>query len=368
MGLELPALGEETAIRLRELLPNAATVGNPLDYTALIWGEVETLRDIIAAVGADPAIDQVLVLYDQPVGIDGAPEESWTAVREGIHAGAARSPAPVIVASTLPELLDDAAAARFIEAGIPAVSGLRTGLACAAGLRRPAGDADRLREIARVAALRPAVNGAPAASLPEHETKELLRAAGVPVVEGRLAAGEDDVALALEELGAPLALKLSAPALLHKSELGALALDLHSADDVRAAHRRLLALGIEGAVVLAERMAAPGVELLVAARRDAVVPALVVALGGIWTEIYDDAAIVPLPASPERVEQALRSLRGAPLLTGGRGRTPLDLTAAARLASGVGDLLVESGLSLIELNPVFVHERGAVAVDAVAAP
>ena len=368
MGMELPALGEETAIRLRELLPTAATVGNPLDYTALIWGEVETLRDIIAAVGADPGIDQVLVLYDQPVGIDGAPEESWTAVREGIHAGAARSPAPVIVASTLPELLDDAAAARFIEAGIPAVSGLRTGLACAAGLRRPAGDAARLREIARVAALRPAVNGAPAASLPEHETKELLRAAGVPVVEGRLAAGEDDVALALEELGAPLALKLSAPALLHKSELGALALDLHSADDVRAAHRRLLALGIEGAVVLAERMAAPGVELLVAARRDAVVPALVVALGGVWTEIYDDSAIVPLPASPERVERALRSLRGAPLLTGGRGRTPLDLTAAARLASGVGDLLVESGLSLIELNPVFVHERGAVAVDAVAAP
>jgi acetate---CoA ligase (ADP-forming) len=101
-------------------------------------------------------------------------------------------------------------------------------------------------------------------------------------------------------------------------------------------------------------------------RSDAVVPALAVGLGGIWTEIHDDVAIVPLPASPERVERALLSLWGAPLLTGGRGHTPLDLRAVARLAAGVGELLVDRGLSLIELNPVVVYERGAVAVDAVA--
>ena len=62
-----------------------------------------------------------------------------------------------------------------------------------------------------------------------------------------------------------------------------------------------------------------------AARRDAVVPALVVGLGGVWTEIHDDVAVVPLPATPERVEAALRSLRGAGILTGARGGTPLDL-------------------------------------------
>jgi acetate---CoA ligase (ADP-forming) len=77
--------------------------------------------------------------------------------------------------------------------------------------------------------------------------------------------------------------------------------------------------------------------------------------------------VVALPASAERVESALRSLRGAPLLTGGRNRAPLDVAAAARLAAGVGDLLLAADLSLIELNPVFVHEQGAVAVDAVAA-
>jgi len=366
MGLALPALGDDTSLRLRELLPDAATIGNPLDYTALIWGEADTLRDLIATVGEDAAVDGVLVFYDQPAGIDGAVEESWSAVREGIHAGAQLSPVPTMVASTLPELLDDSAAARFIDAGIPAISALRTGLQCAAALRREPGDPARLRQIAAVAGrLGGHDNGRP--RLSEHETKELLRGAGVPVVEGRVAVSEDDAARALDELGAPLALKLSAPSLLHKSELGALVLDLASAEDVRAAHRRLSEFGIEGAAVLVERMAVPGVELLVAARRGGVVPCLVVGLGGIWTELHEDVAVVALPASAERVEVALRSLRGAPLLTGGRGRTPLDVAAAARLAAGVGDLLLEADLSLIELNPVFVHEHGAVAVDAVAA-
>jgi hypothetical protein len=116
--------------------------------------------------------------------------------------------------------------------------------------------------------------------------------------------------------------------------------------------------------VLVERMAEPGVELLVAARRDAVVPALVIALGGIWTELLDDVAIVPLPATPGRVEEAIRGLRAAPLLTGGRGGVPLDVPAAAQLSAATGEALLALDAELIELNPVLVHQRGAIAVDA----
>jgi hypothetical protein len=113
-----------------------------------------------------------------------------------------------------------------------------------------------------------------------------------------------------------------------------------------------------------ERMAPPGVELLVAARADAVVPALVIGLGGIWAEALDDVAIVPLPAAAERVERAILSLRGAATLAGGRGHRPADLSAAAALAASVGSLLLESGLDLLELNPVVVHAQGCVALDA----
>jgi acetate---CoA ligase (ADP-forming) len=77
LELDLPSLAPATRKRLSALLPPAATVANPLDYTALIWGEVETLRDTIAAVGEDPGIDHVLVFYDQPPGLEGAVRESW---------------------------------------------------------------------------------------------------------------------------------------------------------------------------------------------------------------------------------------------------------------------------------------------------
>ena len=107
----------------------------------MIWGEVETLRDLVRTVGEDPAIGHVLVFYDRPPGIAGHSAESWDAVEEGILAGAAVSPVPVMVAATLPELLDDEAAWRFCSAGVPAIAGLRTGVAVAAALAAPPGDA-----------------------------------------------------------------------------------------------------------------------------------------------------------------------------------------------------------------------------------
>jgi hypothetical protein len=88
-------------------------------------------------------------------------------------------------------------------------------------------------------------------------------------------------------------------------------------------------------------------------------------LGGIWTELLDDVAVIPLPADAGRVEMALRSLRGAPLLLGGRGRTAVDVAAVARLAQRLGEILLEGGFSLIECNPVLAGPGGAVAVDAV---
>jgi acetyl-CoA synthetase len=351
--LALPALAPKTQKRVCALLPAAATVANPLDYTAMIWGEVATLRDTIAAVGEDPAVDHVLVFYDQPPGLEGAVGESWDAVREGIRAGADASPVPTLVASTLPELLDDAAAAEFAGAGVAAVAGLRTALACAAALRRPPGDAARLRAIAAAAA-----PSAPGTWLDEASAKALLAGAGIRVPAGRIARDEDDAAEIFVRLGRPVALKLVAEGLRHKTRAGAVALGLDDERNVRWAYRDLVRGNGHGGEVLVEAMAPAGVELLVSARRDAVVPVLTVGLGGVWTEVLSDAAVVPLPADAERIERALRSLRAATLLDG------VDVPAASALAARVGALLLERDLELIELNPVLVNARGAVAVDA----
>jgi acetate---CoA ligase (ADP-forming) len=381
IGVSLPELTPATSQRLAELLPEAATIGNPLDYTALIWGNTELLREIVAAVGDDPGIDQLLMLYDHPHGLEGGSVASWAAVRAGLVAGAAQTRAAALVASTLPDLIDEEASRELGARGVPAIAGMRTALACAQAVRRPLGDPRRLRAIAAAAASASrAANGAGAAAprpasaagsadgwLDEVEAKRVLAAGGVAVPKGAVIESEEECVQVARELDWPVALKLSGPELQHKSEAGALALGLGSEAEVRSAHRRLRDSAISaGARVLVERMVEPGVELLVAARSDAVVPALVVGLGGIWTEALGDVAVVPLPADPGRVETAIRSLQGAPILTGGRGGEPLDIGAAAHAAARVGELLLEHGLGLLELNPVVVHPKGCVALDAVA--
>jgi hypothetical protein len=251
-------------------------------------------------------------------------------------------------------------------AGAGAVAGLRPALAAVAALRRPAPDAGRITRIAGAAELARWGPGRAPGWLAEDEAKLVLAAAGITVPRGvRIELGDRGAAeetLAARAISAarglrwPLAAKLSSAGLLHKSESGALALDLRDRTALRAAARRLLRLsGREpGVRLLVEEMAPPGVELVVAARRDGVVPALVIGLGGVWTEALDDVVVVPLPAEPDVVLAALRRLRAATVLSGGRGRAPVDLDSLAVLAHRTGELLIAGGFSLIELNPVIV--------------
>jgi acetyl-CoA synthetase len=224
-GLELPQLSPATRERLGELLPSAATVANPLDYTAMIWGDGASIRDLIRALGEDPDVDQVLVFYDEPADMTGPPAESWAAVRDGIIEGASVSAVPTMISSTLPELLDDASAWVFAQAGVPTAAGLRTGVRCAAALAAPGGtqrEARRLREIAAAARAASATrDGRAGGWLAEHDAKALLRGHLLPVVDGRLVADEADAVGALDEFGGRIALKLSATTVQHKSELGA---------------------------------------------------------------------------------------------------------------------------------------------------
>ncbi len=320
LGVELPALAPETVARLEAILPEAATAANPLDYTSLLWDARAALRDLVRALADDPGVGQVLALFDD-AGFEDA--TVLDAVRE--------SGAPVTVASTLPELADES---------VPAIAGLRSGLRAVRALARPPADP------ARIGAMRAQPRGHTSGRfLEEHDAKARLRAAGIDVVPGRLT---DDAVAAWRELGGPVAVKRTG--VVHKAREGGVALHLDEERDVRAAQARL------GTPVLVERMAPPGAEAIVSVRRDGFVPVLLVGLGGVLAEALDDVAVLPLPATTPQVEAALRGLRGAAALAG------LDVAAAARLATQ----LAATDFVLIELNPVIVHARGAVAVDALA--
>ena len=167
---------------------------------------------------------------------------------------------PTLVASTLPELLDDEAAWELAGADIAAVAGLRTALACAAALRRPPGERRRLRAIAAAAA--GARDGLPGPWLDEASAKALLAGAGIRVPPGRVARDEDDAAEIAERLGRPVALKLVAAGLRHKTEAGAVALGLEDERNVRWAYRDLVrgrtSHALTPASVLVEAMAPGG--------------------------------------------------------------------------------------------------------------
>lgn len=375
LGIELPPLGEATRDRLRELLPDAATVGNPLDYTSLIWAETERLRDIVATTGDDPAIDQLLIFHDTPQDLSDEAVESWKLTRDGLAAGGRQSAAAPLFSSTLPDLISEEIIHELAAEGTASVCGLATAMVCALGLRARSVGAERLRAIAAAAELVPhdPEPGPPRAEgvgawLGELRSKELLQGAGIPTPEGRSVADAGECLTAAMELGWPVALKLSAPSIQHKSEIGAMQLGITEMPALLTAFERISRLpeaDAGGAAILIERMSDPGVELLLAARSDAVVPALVVGLGGVWTEALDDVAVIPLPASPERVAEALLGLRGSALLTGARGGPPVDLDAIAAAASRCGNLLIDERLELVEVNPLIAGPDGCVAVDAV---
>ncbi len=365
LGIELPALAEPTAERLRELLPEAATIANPLDYTSMIWAQRERLASIVETVGADPAIDQLLIYHDTPEELSPEVEPGWRETRGGLADGAERAAAAPLFASTLPDLIGEDEIAELSARGIAAVQGLTTAVRCVAALRDGDGNPSRLREISAAAGARGPGGAGPWRG--EAETKRILAAYGVPVPELELAGDPAAAAAAAQRLGFPVALKLSSAAFQHKSDLGAIELGLADPADVREAAARILALAeAEGAELIVERMADPGPELVVAVRGDAVVPALVIGLGGIWTELLDDVAVIPLPAPRQRIEAALLGLRGAGLLTGARGSEPVDLAAVAAAAAAIGAAALAEDLVLLEVNPLIAGPAGCVAVDALA--
>jgi len=392
IGLGFPELERPTLDRLAEILPDAVTPANPLDYTALIWDDSELLTEVVATVGADRNVNQLLLFHDHPEDMREEHREGWNGVRRALAAGARRGPTPAILASTLPDLVDAEARAELAGSGIPAVGGIPAALAAVKASQgvadRPGAErASRLRAIADKARAKSGARAKAAGTwLGEHQAKSALRSAGIPVPASHVARTPAECAEAAAGLEFPVALKLSGPSIQHKSELGAVRLGLRDEAELLEAARDLMSVagrlhlnqGLAGReadeppVFLVEEMAGEGVEVIVTARSDAVVPSLTVGLGGIWAEQLRDSVVLPLPGSPVQVKEALGRLRAYEVLAGRSGTAGVDLDALAEFASRVARLLIGyedpegRGFDLIELNPVLAGARGAVALDAVA--
>jgi acyl-CoA synthetase (NDP forming) len=231
----------------------------------------------------------------------------------------------------------------------------------------PRFDDARLEEAGAVIAM---ALGRGAGWMRPEEVESLLRCYGLPLVESRTAGTADEAAAAASELGGTVALKAVAPTVVHKTDVGAVAVDLPGAEAVRETAERMTArlaeAGHEPTGFVVQRMAPPGVEMLVGVAHDALFgPVVACGAGGVTAEVMKDIAVRITPLTDRDVRAMITSLRSYPLLDGFRGAARADVESLEDLVLRVG-AMVEAHPEVAEMdcNPVIVSPDGAVIVDA----
>lgn len=221
----------------------------------------------------------------------------------------------------------------------------------------------------------------PALSLPEvtpseAQAKRLLARAGIACAPEQTCTTADEAVAAAHALGWPVVMKILSPDIVHKSEIGGVLLDVKTEADVRAGFDTLMTRAAQAAPgariegVLVARQLSGGVECILGIHRDPVFgPVAMFGLGGIFVEIMKDVTFRRCPFGVDVAEAMIRSVKGAPLLLGARGRPPVDIKALAAMLAQLSALAVAAGPRLvsIDLNPVLAmpQGQGAFAVDAV---
>ncbi len=209
-------------------------------------------------------------------------------------------------------------------------------------------------------------------ALTEIESKKLIGQAGIDIIETRLAASRDEAIAVSNELGFPVAIKISSPDVLHKSDIGGVKLGLKTPAQVGKAYDEVLdavkkknpQARIEGVAV--QQMARPGVEVTIGMSKDAQFgPVLMFGLGGVWVEILKDVSFRIVPLSKKDATQMIREIKGYPLLAGYRGQKAADVSKLEDFLLKLSDLAEKNAtIKEIDLNPIYAYSDGAVVVDA----
>ncbi|MGH6719524.1 MAG: acetate--CoA ligase family protein, partial [Alphaproteobacteria bacterium] len=329
-GVRLPQPNPRQTKDLRALLPDFATINNPLDYNTSLWGKEKELTDVFGVMLSE-GYDAALLIIDYPRETLAYGDTVDNAIR-ALVAASRRAGVPGATCSVFAESVPERARAWILSEGVAPLQGIENGLPALGAAMAIAG---RRRAVAagRMDLGLPVLRPMPATSvtLDEAEAKRVLAAHGVPVPDFRVVPPAE-VPAAAANLGFPVAVKALDRRLAHKTELGAVALNLADGAAVAAAVARIganlatCAPGIALEHVLVEAMVAdPIAELIVGVKRD---PAfglvLVVGAGGVLVELVADTATLLLPTTRDEVARALDPLKVSRLLKGFRGRPAAD--------------------------------------------
>jgi acyl-CoA synthetase (NDP forming) len=347
--VSFPPLGDAQKQALRTALGPKGALANPLDYHTYIWGDGEALKACYSAMMLGGDLDLGCIVLDYP-RLDRCDTAAWDIVVDAVAEVAKASGKPMALLSSLAETLPETVAQRCVALGIIPLSGVSAaleGIAAAAfdvgdhaPIWQPGQGGDRL--------------------VPEGAAKSALAKYGSRVPGLARAATPDEAATVAAQIGGTLVLK--GEGLAHKSEAGAVRLNLFP-DDVTAAAQAMQA----PSYLVEEMISGTVAELLVGITRD---PAhgyvLTLGAGGVMTEVLRDTVSLLLPVTREDVAGALQQLRMSPVLNGYRGAAGADLNAIEEavlaLQSFVGAM--EGRVDEVEINPLICTEDKAVAADA----
>jgi acyl-CoA synthetase (NDP forming)/GNAT superfamily N-acetyltransferase len=363
-GLSVITMSPASQERLRRILPSGASVSGPVDTTAAV--SAEAFRGCLAELAGNGESDAMIALVVPTAAADLLP--AFTVTRLDVPVAAV--------------VLDQPDAVRVLRGGggvpdVPAYAypeGAAKALGRAATYgawrSRPAGtipQLDGLRVAEAQALIGSFLGRMPGGGwLSPAETQELLRCYGLPLVETATARDEAEAVTAAAELGGHVVIKADVPGLIHKSDAGAVELDLRGTRQVRSAMRRLeqrFPGRLSGVIV--QPMIAGGTELIIGVVQEPIFgPVVVFGLGGVATEVLGDHAARLAPLTSADADELIHSVRAAPLLLGYRGHPPADLGALAGTLLRISQLATDlPQVAELDMNPVIARPDGVTVVD-----
>jgi acyl-CoA synthetase (NDP forming) len=353
IGLEYAQLTPQTAAAVAALIDPGVSTEAPLDLGAMISRDHERYSCVCRLIAADPNVSLMAVQAQLPLEGE-TPDPQW------LTATMASTGKPVFAYARTQQNVLEASRAFQRTTGMPHLQGILRAVRAARQLDIYARRSEQPLPAPFVARGNAKPPGDPVA------------AAGIRLPESAVARSVDDAVACAERIGFPVAVKLHSPLPIHKTEAGGVLLGLRDRDAVANAARMLFAtiaaspdLGCDG--VLVQEMV-EGLELIVGIRADPQYgPIVLLGLGGIFVEAFDDLAVRLLPVDAADVRAMLRQLRGKRLLEEFRGRAARDVDAVVAAVVALGDAFLAAGDALadLEINPLTVLEagRGVRAVD-----
>lgn len=365
LGLPVPEMPHAAQKRLKEILPFASP-RNPVDTTAQFLNDMSLLGSFTETMIAEGGYPSLLGFFSYTAG---APTIA-ARLREQLNAVRQRHPDRLFVLCVqgLPEQVRG-----YEEDGFGVFEDPTRAVVAIEAMGR-FGNAFARTELKVPEPLKPI-------SLPSHapneaQAKLILNEAGIASVPEQVCMTVEEASDFASNVGFPVVMKIVSPDIVHKSEIGGVLIDIQNVADVRTGYELLLDRAniarpdarIEG--VLVARQLKGGVECILGIHRDPVFgPVAMFGLGGIFVEVMKDVVLHRCPFDEEVAERMIRSIKGAPLLLGARGRPVADIAALARMLSRLSLFAVAAGerLESVDLNPVIAlpEGQGAWAVDAV---